>query len=175
MLLMNWLAKKDGHGGLALPSEFADGNVRIYGEIYNSPNFIEGEYVQTSIVTSYNNGGVRTISGNEYTLIQEALQYMNFLKAVDDGIIILKNWSVLNGKIVGTTLNGQIIQGKIIQQNISNNICTLNDGRKLFVDWLSKDPNFVPKNLHSKFLVFGTENCMPDIFCEHYNLFKSCR
>ena len=175
MLLMNWLAKKDGNGGLALPSEFACGNVRIYGEIYSSSKFCEGEFIETSIVTAYTNGKVYTKSGNEYLLVQENAQYLNFLKATENGIIIVKNWSIENGDIVGVSLDSKIIRGRIVAQNIRNNVCTLKDGRKLFVDWLSRNPYYVPQNLHYKLLVFGTANCMPDVFCEHYNLFKNCR
>lgn len=173
MILMNWLAKKDGNGGLAFPHELENGNVRLYGEVYGNPEFEEGEFVKTSIVVQYDGVLAKTKSGNEYILIQEAPQYLNFLKAKERECIIVKNWSVDNGKIVGTTLTGQKIEGKVATQNTRTNICTLADGTKIFVDWLSRDPMYNPQPGSYKFWVFCIENCMPDIFCEHYHLFRS--
>lgn len=172
-LITNWLAKKDGHGGLAFPSEFGDGDVRIYGNVYGHPNFPDGEFVRTSIVISYANGRIQTKAGSEYVLVKETSQYLSYLKAIEHGEIIMKNWSVKNGKLVGQRLDSTIIEGKVVSQSFTPNVCELEDGRKLFVDWLSRDPKYNPKLGHDKFLVFGVEECMPDIFCKHYKLFKA--
>ncbi|MBQ8042539.1 MAG: hypothetical protein IJ272_00100 [Clostridia bacterium] len=177
MLITNWLAKKDGHEGLALPHEIANGNVRIYGNVYGHPDFDDGEYVQTAFVTNFDGVQIRTASDCEFTLIDESPQYLNYIKAVERGAMIVKNWSVVNGKLVGRALDFTVVEGKVIAQSFRHNICTLEDGQRIFVDWLAKDPNFNPEVGYDEFLVFCTERCMPDIFCKHYGLFKggNCR
>lgn len=169
MYITNWLAK---NGGLVLPSELARGNIRIYGNVYGNPNFPDGEYIQTGVIVSYNDGVVRTASGSEYTLVEKAPQYLNFLQALEKGLIIVKYWGVKNGNIIGKTLDGTTIEGKVISQNFKDNICRLEDGSKLFVDWLSKDPENNPDIRKDELLVFCTEKCMPDIIGRHFGVFK---
>lgn len=171
-LITNWLAKKDGNGGLAFPSEFANGNVRIYGNVYGHPEFDDGEFVRTAIVVSYSQNRIKTASGNEYVLVKELSHYLSYLKAIEHGETIVKNWSVKKGKIVGITLDSTPIQGRIVAQSFTPNVCELEDGRKLFVDWLSRDPKYNPKLEYGEFLTFCLERCMPDVFCKHYKLFK---
>jgi len=172
MLLTNWLAKKDGYGGLALPNEFADGNVRLYGNLYGHPDFQDGEYVQTAAIVDYDGVKVHTVSGCEFILVNESQQYLNFLKASERGAMVVKNWSIENGKLVGVTLNGETLKGRVINQSFKYNICTLSDGKRLYVDWLAKDPNFSLKPGPDDLLLFCIEKCMPDIFCKHYALFR---
>lgn len=177
MVITNWLAKKDGQGGLAFPSEFESGDVRIYGNVFLNPNFPNGEYVQTANIVSYRGGKVITSTGSEYTLLKEAQQYFNFLKATERGHLILKNWQVCDGKLVGVSVDGSRVEGVVIGQSFKSNVCKLKDGRTLFVDWLSMADSFMIKPIHEDLLLFCTEKCMPDIFCKHYNLFreKNCR
>ena len=171
MFIMNWLAKKDGHEGLALPNEFLDGNVRIYGNVYGHPNFRNGEFVRTGTIVSYSEGNMVTVSGEEYVLKCEMPLYLEFVRAQKYGCIILKNWKVEAGEIVGETLDKLPVRGKVSRQSFEPNICELEDGRILFVDWLSRDPQFTPEGGFDNFLSFGIERCMPNIFGSQANLF----
>ena len=172
MVITNWLAKAEGYDGLAFPNEFATKDVQIYGNVYGNPNFADGEYVQTAVVTSYDGVKVTTAANEEYTLIKEAAVYDSFIKATSQGILIIKRWSIDNGMLIGRTPDGTSVAGKIVAQNIRKNICSFKDGRRVFVDWLSKDPDFVLEPGPEELLVFGTERCMPDVFCKHFGMFR---
>ena len=171
MYLTNWLAKKDGCEGLAFPREFANGNVRIYGNVYGHPKFRNGELVRTGTIASYSDGKVVTLAGEEYELKCEMPIYLEFVQAHKYGRIILKKWKVESGEIVGETLDKVAVRGRVSRQCVSPNICELEDGRALFVDWLSRDPQFIPDGGFVNFLPFGLERCMPSIFGFHAKLF----
>lgn len=173
MLITNWLAKKDGIGGLAFKDEIASGNVRIFGNVYGNPNFADGEYVRTGKVKSFDGEKVVLYTGEEYTLLKEEPQYLNYLQASQNGLIVVKNWNAINGLLVGETLDSTKIQGKVISQNFTSNISQLSDGRRLYVDWLSKAPDVAPVPYYADFYVFCVERCMPDIFGKHYPMFRS--
>lgn len=172
MVLTNWLAKGDGSSGLVLPSEFKSKNVRIYGYVYGNPNFADGEYVQTALVNGYDGNKITTTGDEEYTLLEQAPVYEWFMQAMEKNILIIKNWKVKDGLLLGNTLEGIPVSGRIVTQGFRNNICTFKDGRQIFVDWLSKDPEFIPKKGPEEFMVFGIEKCMPDIFGKHFYMFR---
>ncbi len=180
MVITNWLAKAEGCNGLVFPSEFTTQEVRIYGQVYGNPNFKDGEYVQTAVVASYDGVKVTTISGEQYTLLKESLVYEQYLKATSQNLLVVKKWYVENGLLKGRTLEGVPISGRVVSQSFRKNVCILKDGRRIFVDWLSKAPNFNPNYYPDELLVFGIARCMPDILGKHYLMFKqrndeSCR
>lgn len=168
MYLTNWLAK---NGGLAFPSEMARGNVRLYGNVYGHPEFPDGEFVQTATVVSFTNGVARTASGSEYRLGDKAPQYLNYLQAVEKGLMVLKRWGVKDGLLVGIELDGTPVSGRVKSQSFNDNICRLEDGRLLFVDWLSKG-EYAPEIRADELVLFCTEKCMPDIIGKHFGVFK---
>lgn len=172
MIISNWVAIMDGAAGLAFPRDFSNGLVRIYGNIYGHPDFKDGEYVRTALIARYDGVKVTTEANEDITLLREAVIYTYFLQAAARDILILKNWRVEDGCIVGTTLEAKKIKGRIVRQCLTNNICQLSDGTKVFVDWLSKDPNFNPDKGPEEFLVFATERCMPDVFGKHFCMFR---
>jgi len=174
MFITNWLAKADDHRGLVYPEELTIGNVRIYGNISGNPKFSDGEYVQTAIIKSCDGTKVTTIHEEIYTLQKEAPIYKSFLQSLQKGIVVIKKWRVDNGILIGETREGNLVSGKVIAQNFSRNICTLDDERRIFVDWLSKDPDYFPERGPEEFLTFATERCMPDIFCKHYEIYNVC-
>ena len=89
MVITNWLAKADGCVGLVTASEFTKKNVRIYGNVYGHSSFVDGEFVQTGLVTGYDGCKITTSSGEEYTLLKKSRDYENFLKAVFEGTLIM--------------------------------------------------------------------------------------
>ena len=172
MVITNWLAKGDGADGLLLLGEFAKRTIRIYGNVYGNPNFTDGEYVQTTTVIGYDGHKVATACGEEYTLGNPARAYELFMQALKEDVLIVKKWSVENGLLLGNTLEGVPVEGKVISQCFRNNVCTFKDGRRVFVDWLSMDPDFNPDRGSEEFFLFGIEKCMPDIFGKHFLMFK---
>ena len=172
MVITNWLAKGDGADGLVLPGEFAKRTIRIYGNVYGNPNFTDGEYVQTTTVTGYDGHKVATACGEEYTLGNPARAYELFMQALKEDVLIVKKWSVENGLLLGNTLEGVPVEGKVSSQCFRNNVCTFKDGRRVFVDWLSMAPDFIPDRGSEEFFLFGIEKCMPDIFGKHFLMFK---
>lgn len=172
MIITNWLARAEGNHGLVLPNDFTKMKTRIYGNVYGHPNFEDGEFVQTGYVLQHNGSKIVTAVGEEFILQNKETVYMKYLEARGNGLIILKNWKVVNGLIAGKTLDGENIQGKVIRQNCEKNICELVDGRLLFVDWLSKSREYTPEPGVEGLLVFGIERCMPDIFGKHFRMFR---
>ena len=172
MFITNWLAKADDGRGLVTPGELAKGNVRIYGNVYGNPNFRDGEYVQTAIIACCDGTVVTTVHSEVYTLDKQNTIYKVFLESQNAGRLVVKKWRVDNGILLGETLDGVQVAGKVVAQNFSENICIFEDGRRIFVDWLSKEPNYFPERGPEEFLTFATERCMPDIFCKHNTMFR---
>ncbi len=177
MYITNWLAVGEGNYGLVFPDKFSSTRTRIYGNVYGHPNFEGGEYVRTGIVKSYSHSPdvrITTIAGELFYLKnREQAVYVKYLEARwNTDLTILKYWKVVNGQIVGKTLDGKEISGRVIRQNLKDNICEFEDGRLVFVDWLSKDEDYVPNRGYEEFLVFGIARCMPDIFGKHFCMFR---
>ena len=172
MLITNWLAKRDSDGGFALKSELTNGDVRLYGNLYGHPDFADGEYVQTAHIVSVSEDRVEASCGTEFQLGNPAQHYKDFIDAYIQGITIIKNWSVVNGMLTGTDLNGNPVQGKVVSQNPKTNICVFKDETRVFVDWLSVNPAFKKNVTWDTCSVFGTEKCMLEIFGQHFRMFK---
>lgn len=172
MIITNWLAKGKGNYGLVFPASFVSIQTRIYGNVYGHPDFQDGEYVQTGIVTDYDGVKVTTLSGEKFTLLKEADIYLKYLAATYNDLTIMKEWKVVNGCLAGKKIDGTKFIGKVIRQSFEENVCEFADGRFVFVDWLSKDEDYVPPHGLEEFFVFGTERCMPDIFGKHFRMFK---
>lgn len=178
MFITNWLAVGEGNYGLVFPDQFASTRTRIYGNVYGHPNFENGEYVRTGIVKSYiHTPDVRitTIADERFTLKnREQAVYVKYLEARwNNNLTILKYWKIINGSIAGKTLDGANISGKVVRQNFKENICEFEDGRLVFVDWLSKAEDYVPNHDSEELLLFGIARCMPDIFGKHLYMFKN--
>ena len=179
MVITNWLAVGEGNYGLVFPDQFLSIQARIYGNIHGHLNFEDGEYIRTAVVKGYihtSEARITTIAGEVFELKnKEQNVYVKYLKARwNKNLTILKYWRVVNGLLVGKTLDGKEIAGRVVGQNISENLCRLDDGRLIFVDWLSKADDYVPERRNSEFLVFGIDRCMPDIFGSHFYMFKKC-
>lgn len=176
MIITNWLARDEGNYGLVFPDEFKKTKMRIYGNVYGHPNFQDGEYVQTGRVEHIIRDvdlEIITTAGEKFRLQnRDKKVYLKYLNARYSNLIILKYWKVVNGLLVGKTIDGAEISGRVISQNISENICKFEDGSLVFVDWLSKDESFVPQRGMQEFLLFGIEKCMPDIFGKHFSMFR---
>lgn len=172
MIITNWLARAEGSEGLVFPNEFTVKKTRIYGKVYGHPDFQDGEHVQTGIVTEYRGGKITTISGEEFILKDQQKVYSKYLSARYEGLTVLKEWKVVDGRLVGKGLDGKEKSGRVVGQNFKENICRFEDGRLVFVDWLSKARDYIPKHGMGDFLVFGIERCMPDIFGKHFRMFK---
>lgn len=172
MVITNWLARAEGNYGLVFPNEFTNVKTRIYGKVYNHPLFENGEYVQTGYITRYDAGTIITEAGEEFTLQDKEKFYSKYIEARHNGLIVLKEWKVVRGCLVGKRLDGVEISGRVIKQSLKNNICEFEDGSLVFVDWLSKDAAYIPNRGNHEFLLFGIERCMPDIGGKHFCMFR---
>lgn len=177
MFITNWLAVGEGNYGLVFPDQFTNIKTRIYGNIHGHLNFEDDEYIRTAVVKGYihvSEAKITTFAGEVFELRNKEQQvYAKYLETRwNKNITILKYWQVVNGLLVGKTLDGKEIAGRVVGQNIIENLCRLDDGRLIFVDWLSKAEGYVPERGNQEFLVFGIERCMPDIFGKHFYMFK---
>lgn len=177
MFITNWLAVGVGNYGLVFPDKITSTQTQIYGNVHGHPNFENGEYVRTAVVKSYicsPNISITTIAGELFDLKnREPDVYVKYLEARENkSLTIVKYWKVINGQIAGKTLDGARISGRVVRQNLKDNICEFDNGRLVFVDWLSRDEGFVLNPVPDEFLVFGIERCMPDILGKHFGMFR---
>lgn len=176
MYITNWLAVGEGNYGLVFPDKFSSTRTRIYGNVYGHYSIEDGEYVRTAVVKEQiGTPGVRIITTAEEVFDLKNIEQKVYSKYLDlrySNVTILKYWKVVNGLLVGKTLEGEELSGRVVRQNFRDNICEFEDERLLFVDWLSKDEGYVPNRGPEEFLVFGIARCMPDILGKHYQMFK---
>ena len=176
MIITNWLARAEGNYGLVFPDELNKYKTRIYGNIYGHPSFQPGEYVQTGTIEHFIKDvdvEVRTAAGEMIRLQNiDKKVYSKYLETRNNNLLVLKYWKVVNGFLAGKTIDGAEKVGRVVSQNISENICKFEDGSLVFVDWLSRDDSFVPPCGMQEFLLFGIEKCMPDIFGKHFSMFR---
>lgn len=176
MFITNWLAVGAGNDGLVSLDKITSTQTRIYGNVHGHPNFEDGEYVRTAVVKDYIcTPGVRiTTTAEEVFDLKNREQnvYLKYLDARCRNVTILKYWKVINGRLAGKTLEGEEVSGIVVRQNFKDNICEFEDGRLVFVDWLSKDEAYVPNSGPEEFLLFGISRCMPDIFGKHFCMFR---
>lgn len=176
MIITNWLAVGEGNYGLVFPDKFLSTRTRIYGNIYGHYSIEDGEYVRTAVVKDQiRTPGVRITTTAEEVFDLKNIEpkvYLKYLDARYSNVTILKYWKAANGRLVGKTLDGTELAGKVVRQNFRENICEFDDGRLVFVDWLSKAEDYSPNRGPEEFLVFGIERCMPDIFGKHFCMFR---
>lgn len=118
--------------------------VAILGESYGREGFEDGKLIHTSAIKELTEDGkVVTYSGSVYDLGEKHPDYVAFEKAVNEGLPILKRWSISKLSdgdevyICGYTekVPRPNFAKKIIAQEGA--VITAFDGTKVFVDWIS--------------------------------------
>ena len=106
--------------------------------IANRSGFPNGSLLKTSVVQKLEKHYAKTKSGTKYILGNMNEDYLDFVFAVHEGIPVLEKWNVMGaaGKNYVTGIcDGATIEGEIKEQ--CGNYLILEDGRKLFVNWLN--------------------------------------
>lgn len=161
MEIKNWCVR-DVEGRLTLLT--VNGKVNICGNVYKNTNFPDGAYVKTGTVKEINQNSVVTCSGSEYDLENMDKHYAAYLNAVKEGIPVLTKWVLLEKNLSGNDEHGKRIRGVVVDQDFESNICTFEDGTKVFVDWHLANTLMLARLRFLSTIMFCGIKCMPNIF-----------
>lgn len=116
-------------------------NYCLAGEVYGQEGFKNGSRIRTSTIVNVKDSVAITSSGSAYELGSMHPDYAEILSAMEEGIPVIKDWSLKGNLRDGYVITGHVgddtVTGKVSSQE--GNFITLDDNKDYLVIW---------KNLH---------------------------
>ena len=146
------------------------------GGYYRREKFNEESYTQTAPIERISDREVITRNGKVYALGKINQDYMDYVKAIKNGVPIIKFWSIegncRSGYYLLGYLGSEFVRKKVESQD--RNILTFKDGSRYFVHWRDYGPLFNVKIALSgmisdlkypdDFEMYGDFPCRPRLF-----------
>ncbi len=180
-------------GGLVLPQDYEKVKSHGLGDSYGRERMEDGSTITTSKVVELSETKLITRSGSEYELGEMHPDYLSFIEACQKGIPVLKDWEFSHGVLYGRLFNNgnyeseelfdkAAISGKVIKQDIENNLCTLQTSHgemSVYVDWHAISENmlmdfqlFLTKEQVESMLHYANKRIKPDILGIHKKMLE---